>query len=263
MSIRVVNLKNYRLDEGEVLVKVDRSSVLGNPFKMRFPTPAQSKRPEFEINERNRVCDEYEKYFMKKVKEEGDFRNEVIRIYRMVKSGKDVALGCWCFPKRCHAMYIKEFIEKYIEEPKGSSTSDTYPIDAEFRGKYWFLSNFYPCKITFGGLEFDCVEAGFQAMKCANIEDRKMFVGLNGAEAKKLGRKIKMRADWKQVRDDVMFTLVMQKFENPVLMRQLKAVKGTIIENNSWFDTYWGFVPGKGGENKLGKILMKIRDASK
>jgi len=245
MSIRVVNLRSYRLNENEVLVKVDRSSVLGNVFKMKDDSSY----------ERGRVCDEYRKYFEKKVKEEGEFRNEVIRIYKMVKDGKDVALGCWCFPKRCHALIIKEFIEKNLKESKGDEKM-------EFRGKYWFLSNFYPCKVSFGGMEFACVEAGFQAMKCANKEDRKLFVGINGAEAKKLGRKVKMRADWEKVKDDVMFALVSQKFENPTLKAKLKAIEGDIVENNDWNDTYWGVCRGR-GLNKLGKILMEVRKASK
>ena len=112
MSIRIVNLRDYVEVEGEVLVRVDRKSALGNPYRMRDLTEC----------ERDRVCDAYVKYFNRKVKEKGDFRNEVIRIYRMVRDGKDVALGCWCFPKRCHAEYIKKFIEKYLEESKGSSS---------------------------------------------------------------------------------------------------------------------------------------------
>jgi hypothetical protein len=118
MSIRVVNLRNYRLGENEVLVKVDRSSVLGNVYVMR------------DESMRDEVCDKYAKYFDKKVKVKGsDFRNEVIRIYRMVRDGKDVALGCWCYPKRCHAEYIKEFIERYVKESKDSFSNPYYPAD--------------------------------------------------------------------------------------------------------------------------------------
>ena len=248
MSIKVVNLRDYKVEKGWVLVKVDRSSVLGNPFRM--------------VNERDRsrVCDEYEKYFMKRVNEEGDFRNEVIRIYKLVKSGKNVALGCWCFPRRCHALVIKRFIESCLEESKGSSSSKGEKM--EFRGKYWFLSNFYPCKVSFGNLEFGCVEAAFQSAKCKNAQDRQMFVGLNGAEAKKLGRKVELRTDWDKVKDDVMFALVSEKFENAELKAKLKAVKGEIVENNNWNDTYWGVCNGR-GLNKLGKILMEVRKSAK
>lgn len=251
MSIRVVNLRNYKLGENEVLIKVDRSSVLGNIYKMCDNSD----------KERNRVCDLYERYFDKKVKiKDSEFRNEVIRIYRMVRDGKDVALGCWCYPKRCHAEYVKKFIESYLGEPKGSSPVSKGENKMEFRDKYWFLSNFYPCKIHFGKLEFDCVEAAFQAAKCANVEDRKMFVGLKGVDAKRLGRKIKMRNDWSKVKDDVMFALVNEKFSNPKLAFDLICVQGDIVENNRWNDTYWGVCNGK-GENRLGKILMKVRDS--
>lgn len=111
--IKVVNLRNYVNEEGWVLVKVDRSSVLGNVFKMKNESS----------NERGRVCDEYEKYFNKKVSENGEFRDEVMRICKLVKNGENVALGCWCFPKRCHAFTIKRFVESYCksEESKGSS----------------------------------------------------------------------------------------------------------------------------------------------
>ena len=103
MSIRVVNLRNYELKKDEVLIKVDRSSVLGNVYVMKSE------------KDRDKVCDLYEKMFDRKVGIKGStFRNEVIRIYRMVREGKDVALGCWCYPKRCHADYIKAFIEKYL-----------------------------------------------------------------------------------------------------------------------------------------------------
>ena len=141
--------------------------------------------------------------------------------------------------------------------PKEAGSKE--PASMQFRGDYWFLSNFYPCKVTFGGLEFGCVESAFQAMKCANKADREKFVKLTGAEAKKLGRKIKMRSDWNKVKDDVMFALVNEKFQDPKLMTMLKAVKEPIVENNTWNDTYWGVCNGK-GENRLGKILMTVRD---
>ena len=104
--LRVVNLRNYRLKQGEVLIYVDRSSVLGNPFKMRNSSD----------DERNRVCDEYEAYFQKRVAESGAFREQVKLIYSLVAKGYEVALGCWCYPKRCHAMYIADFVESHYSK---------------------------------------------------------------------------------------------------------------------------------------------------
>ena len=128
-----------------------------------------------------------------------------------------------------------------------------------FRGDYWFLSNFFPCEIEIADLKFNCVEAAFQAYKCANVEDRKRFIGLNGAEAKKLGRKIKMRSDWNEVKDYVMYRLLMQKFNrNKRLALMLGDIEEEIVEENNWNDTYWGVCNGR-GLNKLGKLLMKVR----
>ena len=184
-------------------------------------------------------------------------------------SQQNRSCGCVCFwdgKSRGTALNFelaKEFNVplriKRFEESKGSSS----PSDVmQFRDKYWFLSNFYPCKVHFGDLEFDCVEAAYQAAKCSNAEDRKRFIGLNGAESKKLGRQIKMRNDWAKVRLDVMFALVSEKFEDATLKNKLKDIEGPIVENNTWNDTFWGVCNGK-GENNLGKILMEIRKASK
>jgi predicted NAD-dependent protein-ADP-ribosyltransferase YbiA (DUF1768 family) len=72
-----------------------------------------------------------------------------------------------------------------------------------------------------------------------------------------------------------MALVVQAKFmENPSLMQQLLSVSGEIIEENRWGDKYWGMcqkldhvedqsrrpVYVLEGKNKLGKILMSIRD---
>ena len=111
MSIRIVNLRNYKLNEGEVLIKIDRSSVLGNPFFMS------------DESKRNEVCDKYETYFdtivcnyMNSAHEltmkENAFVVELSEILRTAKE-HDIALACWCFPKRCHGETIKKFIENF------------------------------------------------------------------------------------------------------------------------------------------------------
>lgn len=68
-----------------------------------------------------------------------------------------------------------------------------------FRGAYDFLSNFYPAPITYNGLVFKNNEAAFQAAKCP--ERRAEFCCLNPSEAKRLGRRVKLRDDWDQIKD--------------------------------------------------------------
>lgn len=131
-----------------------------------------------------------------------------------------------------------------------------------FSDEYFFLSNFYPCKIEYDNLTYDSSEALFQALKCINIADRKLFVGLTASDAKKLGRKVNLRPDWEDIKINVMRLIVHEKFaQNPYLKMQLYCTNNAIlVEGNTWFDTFWGECNGV-GENNLGKILMEERTA--
>ena len=128
-----------------------------------------------------------------------------------------------------------------------------------FRGEYWFLSNMYPCKIFMGDYVFHCAESAFQAMKVKDPETRKFFSTLDGKDAKRFGRQVKLRPDWEQIKDNAMLEVLKAKFlQNPELLKKLKQVKGEIREDNTWGDTYWGVCNGK-GRNVLGELLMIIR----
>lgn len=128
-----------------------------------------------------------------------------------------------------------------------------------FRGKYYFLSNFYPCTINYNGLTFNSVEAAYQAQK--NLKESYKFINLSASEAKYLGKKVKIRQDWNIVKDYIMKDLVMQKFiQNKYLKEKLLETNyEELIEGNDWGDKYWGKVNGV-GENKLGIILQQCRE---
>lgn len=64
---------------------------------------------------------------------------------------------------------------------------------SEFRGEYYFLSNFYSAPVTYNGMCFENNEAAFQAAKCP--ERMTEFCHLNPSEAKRLGRRVKLRGD--------------------------------------------------------------------
>lgn len=131
-----------------------------------------------------------------------------------------------------------------------------------FRGEFWFLSNFYECEIKYGSLRFKCLEAAFQALKSKDWNVRKMFENLDGKSAKALGRKIELREDWNSIREKVMEYLVRIKFSNEYLKNKLLSTgNAVLIEGNYWNDKFWGVDLRSGlGENKLGKILMKVRE---
>ncbi len=128
-----------------------------------------------------------------------------------------------------------------------------------FRDQFYFLSNMFPCKIVFKGIVYSCAEAAFQAQKCP--ERAQEFKGLNGFEAKRLGRKVDLVAGWDENKDRIMTDIVRAKFyQNKDLARRLLETNSQeLIEDNTWGDYYWGHCRGH-GQNRLGQILMLIRD---
>lgn len=135
-----------------------------------------------------------------------------------------------------------------------------------FRGKYYFLSNFFPAPIIYDGLIYQNNEAAFQAQKTLEKTDRKVFTQLAPAEAKRRGRHVRLRDDWEKIKDGIMEEIVRAKFsQNPKLKAELLATgEAQLIEGNTWNDRYWGVDVRSGiGKNHLGKILMKVRSELK
>lgn len=142
----------------------------------------------------------------------------------------------------------------------------------EFRGKYSFLSNFYPCEVEYEGLIYPSVENAFQAAKTAPFR-REPFTRVSPKEAKKMGRKVPLLGGagyWESRKVKVMEELVREKFSrNPELKRKLlETGDAVLIEGNTWGDEFWGVnlkkpdpkSPwGYRGKNVLGQILMKVR----
>ena len=129
----------------------------------------------------------------------------------------------------------------------------------KFRGKYEFLSNMFNCGVEWKGEVYRCSETVFQMEKCEREEDKKRFKGLMPGQAKKLGRRIKMRSDWNDIKLQIMKELLRKKFNREPFKQQLiDTGDEELVEGNRWGDTYWGVCRGR-GQNKLGKLLMQVR----
>lgn len=130
-----------------------------------------------------------------------------------------------------------------------------------FRGEYFFLCNFYEVPVVYKGLTYQNNEAAFQAQKTLDENIRRQFVDLDPSEAKNLGRKISLRPDWEDVKEQEMLEICRAKFtQHPDLMQRLLMTGNRPLEEgNTWGDREWGTVNGV-GNNKLGKILMRIRE---
>ena len=143
-----------------------------------------------------------------------------------------------------------------------------------FRGEYAFLSNFYEFSFVYKESHWKTAEHAFQAMKfdCYRSDidyrsKRDLRYSIWMAETPKLARKIGNRKTklfdkdkWEQIKDGVMREILDKKFYYLILRNKLLDTGDMIlIEGNDWGDTYWGVCNGV-GENRLGKILMEIRN---
>lgn len=131
----------------------------------------------------------------------------------------------------------------------------------QFRGDFFFLSNFYNCPVAYKQLTYTNNEAAFQAQKCVSDTERIQFTKLSPSEAKRLGRRVSLRKDWEDVKVSIMEEVVRAKFtQNAELADKLLATGDAHLEEgNTWGDRVWETVNGIGA-NQLGIILMKIRD---
>lgn len=132
----------------------------------------------------------------------------------------------------------------------------------KFRGPYRFLSNFWPSPVILNGITYPTVEHAYQAAKTKSKRLRKEIAACDTpGQAKRAGRKIKLRPDWSdELRLSIMEDLLKKKFSDPILKSMLQDTAGrTLTEGNDWGDKFWGTVNGV-GENNLGKLLMSIRD---
>ena len=101
-------------------------------------------------------------------------------------------------------------------------------------------------------------------MKTLNINQRRAIdndstTGL----AKKMGRSVSLRPDWEDIKDDIMLEGLYRKFADDELADWLVDTGDEeLVEGNWWGDRYWGVCNGV-GQNKLGKLLMKVRSEIK
>lgn len=131
----------------------------------------------------------------------------------------------------------------------------------EFKGEYFFLSNFYEFPIEYKGKKFASTEVAYQWAKTDDPEYKRLLEECTSSSAsKKLGKSCPLRDDWDDIKLSVMRELIYIKFVNTELTKQLKDTHDAeLIEGNWWGDTYWGVCKGT-GKNHLGKLLMEVRN---
>lgn len=156
----------------------------------------------------------------------------------------------------------------------------------EFRGEYYFLSNYYTAPFIWRGIEFKSAEQAFAYAKTFFAIDDKprdyegdfvsegeyfqshILKAETPGEAKKLGRQVKIQvAEWDARKIMYMREIVHAKFmtgEGNLVGKLINTGAKMLVEGNTWNDRFWGRCLDKDtgkmvGLNALGVILMEER----
>ena len=135
-----------------------------------------------------------------------------------------------------------------------------YSVTDEF-GEF---SNFARFPIRLKGQLWPTSEHYFQAMKFADASYREQIRSASTPMlSAKLGRSRKqaLRPDWEAVKDSVMFDAVLAKFSQHDNLRALllSTANAKLVEHTT-NDSYWGDGGDGSGKNRLGQILMQVRE---
>jgi ribA/ribD-fused uncharacterized protein len=132
---------------------------------------------------------------------------------------------------------------------------------------YGEFSNFSKHGIEVDGLWWPTVEHYFQAQKFEDKEyQEKIRTAHSPKQAAELGRsrKVAIREDWETVKEEIMFRAVLKKFKtHPKLSELLLFTGNQNIVENAPGDYYWGIGKNGTGLNKLGEILVSVREQLK
>lgn len=135
--------------------------------------------------------------------------------------------------------------------------------------KYSFMSNFYPSKLFIDGKEYWHVEGYFQSQKFSGVNkvaEEHIQTAMSPALSRKVAHSYPLipsrKKEWDEgLRDSVMRRAVFCKFLLDKNLTELLVSTGNVmlVEDNP-HDNYWASGSGGRGLNKLGTILMVVRD---
>jgi N-glycosidase YbiA len=202
-----------------------------------------------------------------------------------------------CLQHDSNAIGVLKELQEEEEEPQECLQHDSNAIGVlkerpvikfySERKDYGFMSNFFKTKnLTIDEIKWKTSEHYFQAMK---FKDYPWYFDLirnigTPAQAAYLGRMkkqggwawktklnhyiiqaiddgVKIKEDWEDIKDDIMYQVVYEKFyQDPLLKEMLLETENAILVEHTPRDSYWGDGGDESGKNKLGEILMKVRN---
>lgn len=132
---------------------------------------------------------------------------------------------------------------------------------------YGYMSNFSAHRVFLKGKSWRTTEHYFQAQKFAGTEFEEQLRLIESpmkvAEAGR-DRKKPLRKDWEEVKEDIMLEALRAKFTQHEDLREALLATGDaeLIEHTA-NDNYWADGGDGKGKNRLGILLMQVRQELK
>mgnify|MGYP000184199865 CR=1 FL=1 len=137
----------------------------------------------------------------------------------------------------------------------------------KFDKEYRWLSNFAPCTIVLHGITYPSVEHAYMSAKSNDVRWHLKCTdeSIKPGTIKKMSRGILLVRNWDSLKIEVMRECLNQKFnQEPYKTMLIETGDVFIQEGNFWGDTFWGVdLNTKVGDNRLGKLIMEIREKLK
>lgn len=184
----------------------------------------------------------------------------------------------FCSPNHLKQYARRQVSPEFTNTPKGKRV---FFYDRHHHEQNYEFSNFFPKSTYYHGVKYKTAEHAFQAQKFnytpANsqtatkvnaIHQRILHADTPKKAAQIAGAKSKyLRNDWHQIqasgftkKEEVMFAIVKDKFtRHPNLRTKLLKTGHVRLIEASPYDDLWGKGASGKGQNKLGRIMMKIR----
>jgi N-glycosidase YbiA len=131
-------------------------------------------------------------------------------------------------------------------------------------GEYGCFSNFSRHSVFLKGKQWRTTEHFFQAQKFHGTEhEEAVRLCKKPSEAAAMGRsrKLPLRRDWESVKENVMLEALRAKFtQHADLASILLGTGDAHLVEHTERDSYWGDGGDGSGRNRLGHLLMQVRD---
>ena len=132
---------------------------------------------------------------------------------------------------------------------------------------YGEFSNFSPHPFELKGKIWPTAEHYFQAQKFAGTEHEELVrLAKSPMVAARMGRSRErpLRQDWETAKEDIMREALLAKFtQHPSLRSLLLGTGDAELIEHTTNDRYWGDGGNGKGKNRLGQLLMELREKLK